>query len=480
MKSANLIFPNQLFKDLSLIEKTNKTFLIEDAEFFNAYNFHKNKLVLHRASMKFYQNYLKENGFDVDYIEFNKNWIEALKEKGFDEIITYELNNFDLVEKIIKSGFKFIFNESPMFLSSNKEFADFFSSKKHFSQTSFYIYMRKKHKLLVDKNSKPIGEKWTYDKENRQKIPSNFKVPRQLMLNENFYVKEAKKYVEKHFKNNIGVLEFFNYPVTFDEIDLWVDDFVQNRLEKFGIYQDTIVENDSYLFHSNISFALNIGLITPQALVEKIITKEVPLNSKEGYIRQIVGWREFVKGIYHLIGKTQLESNFFGCKNHLNQKFYTGETGILPVDNVIKKLLKTGYANHIERLMVLGNFFLLCEIKPQEVYRWFIEMSIDSYPWVMCANVFGMSQFSDGGLIVTKPYIASSNYIKKMSDYKFNNNWSQILDSLFWRFVHKNKVFFNKNPRLGILVSNLSRKSPDEIKKQMLIAENFLESLITR
>lgn len=479
MKSANVIFPNQLFKDLSSINKSNKTFLIEDYEFFTAYNFHKQKLVLHRASMKFYENYLKKNGLEVEYIRFDENWIEILKVRGFDKIITYELNNFDIEEKIIKSSLKFVFNKSPMFLNSNEEFANLFLSKKHFSQTSFYIYMRKKHKLLLDKYSKPIGGKWTYDKENRQKIPLNAKIPNLPLMGKNKYVKEAKEYIEKYFPDNIGNCNFFSYPITFDEVDFWIDDFIQNRLENFGIYQDAIVENNSYLFHSNLSFALNIGLITPKILIKKIINANVPLNSKEGYIRQIIGWREFVKGVYHFIGKTQIESNFWGFKNKLNYKFYKAETGILPIDNVIKKFLKTGYANHIERLMVLGNFFLLCEINPKEVYRWFMEMSIDSYPWVMCANVFGMSQFADGGLIVTKPYIASSNYLKKMGDFK-KNDWCKILDSLFWRFVHKNKVFFNKNPRLGILVSNLSRKSPDEIKKQMLIAENFLESLITR
>lgn len=478
MKSVNLIFPNQLFKDLSLIDKNNKTFLIEDYEFFNAYNFHKQKLVLHRASMKFYENFLKKNGFDVEYIGFAENWIEFLKVLRVDEIITYELNNFDLEEKIIKSGFKFSFYKSPMFLSSNEEFAEFFSSKEHYSQTSFYIYMRKKHKLLLDENSKPIGGKWTFDKENRQKIPANFKVPLLPKIEENVYVKEAKKYINQYFPNNIGSLENFNYPITFNEIDLWLDDFIQNRLENFGVYQDAILESDSHLFHSNVSFALNIGLTTPKILVEKIIHANVPINSKEGYIRQIIGWREFVKGIYYLIGKTQIESNFFECKNNLNRKFYTGETGILPIDNVIKKFLKTGYANHIERLMILGNFFLLCEINPKAVYRWFMEISIDSYPWVMCANVFGMSQFADGGLIVTKPYISSSNYLKKMGDFK-ENYWCKILDSLFWRFVHKNKVFFSKNPRLGILVSSLSRKSNDEITKQILIAENFLNYLLS-
>lgn len=473
---VNLIFPNQLFEDLSLISNKNKMFLIEDSEFFTAYNFHKNKLVLHRASMKFYENYLLKNGFDVEYIEFSKNWIEILKEKHIDEILTYELNNFELEEKIKKAGFKVSFIKSPMFLSSNGEFKDFFASKSHFSQTSFYIYMRKKHKILLDKNLKPEGEKWTFDKENRNKIPQNIKIPKLPKINENIYVKEAKEYVEKYFSKNIGTYDFFNYPTTFDEVDFWVEDFVQNRLENFGIYQDAIVENDSFLFHSNISFALNTGLITPKILLEKIIAANAPINSKEGYIRQIIGWREFVKGIYNLIGKEQIKSNFWGFENKLSYKFYTGETGILPVDNVIKKLLKTSYTNHIERLMVLGNFFLLCEINPQEVYKWFMEVSIDSYPWVMCANVFGMSQFSDGGKIITKPYVASSNYIKKMSDFK-PGEWCEILDALFWHFVYEYKEFFASNPRLRVLVANLERKDKAEIKKQVDLADKFIKNM---
>lgn len=475
--AVNLIFPNQLFEDLSLISKKNKTILVEDSEFFTAYNFHKNKLILHRASMKFYENYLLKNGFEVEYIEFKKNWIEILKEKHIDKIITYELNHFKLEEKFKIAGFKVAFIKSPMFLSSNEEFKEFFASKTHFSQTSFYIHMRKKQKILLDENSKPEGEKWTFDKENRQKIPKNIKIPKIPKIDENIYVQEAKKYVEKYFSKNIGTYDLFNYPVTFEEVNLWIKDFIQNRLERFGVYQDAIVENDSHLFHSNISFALNIGLITPQALLKKIINSDAPINSKEGYIRQIIGWREFVKGIYNLIGQEQVKSNFWGFENKLSNKFYTGETGILPVDSVIKKLLITGYANHIERLMVLGNFFLLCKINPQEVYKWFMEMSIDSYPWVMCANVFGMSQFSDGGKIVTKPYVASSNYIKKMSNFK-PGEWCEILDALFWYFVYEHKKFFASNPRSRVLSANLERKDKNVIKNFIEKADNFLNYLI--
>lgn len=472
----NIIFPNQLFEDVSFINKKNKTLIVEDSEFFTAYNFHKNKLVLNRASMKFYEQYLLKKGFDVEYIEFKTNWIDVLKQRNISEIISYELNNFELEEKIKKAGLKISFIKSPMFLSSNEEFKDFFASQKHYSQTSFYIYMRKKHRILLDEKSKPEGGKWTFDKENRQKLPQNIKTPKLPEIDENIYVKEAKTYVEKYFSKNIGTYNLFNYPVTFEDVNLWIDDFIQNRLELFGVYQDAIVESDSHLFHSNISFALNIGLITPETLLKKIINSNAPINSKEGYIRQIIGWREFVKGIYNLIGQEQIKSNFWGFENKLGHKFYTGETGILPVDNVIKKLLMTGYANHIERLMVLGNFFLLCKINPQEVYKWFMEMSIDAYPWVMCANVFGMSQFSDGGKIVTKPYVASSNYIKKMSDFK-PGEWCEILDALFWNFVYEHKEFFASNRRSGFMYANLERKDENVIENFIEKANDFISSL---
>ncbi len=477
MKSCNVIFPNQLFEDLSLFENKSKTFLIEDSKFFTRFNFHKNKLVLHRASMKFYEKYLKEKGIEVEYIEFDQNWIEYLKNKNISKIITYELNNFELEEKIKSSGLSVSFVESPMFLSSNEEFKSFYDSKNHYSQTSFYIYMRKKLKVLLDKNLKPEGGKWTFDKDNRQKIPQDIEIPNLPNIKDNSYVKEAKQYIEKHFYKNIGTFDFFNYPTTFEEVGSWVDAFIKERFEYFGVYQDAIFDDNSYLFHSNISFALNIGLITPQKLLEKVLIADVSLNSKEGYIRQIIGWREFVKGIYNLIGQEQLQSNFWKFENKLSSRFYNGETGILPVDDAIKKLLKTGYANHIERLMILGNFFLLCEINPQEVYKWFMEMSIDAYPWVMCANIFGMSQFADGGKIVTKPYISSSNYIKKMSNYK-QGDWCEIFDNLFWCFIYKHFDFFVKNPRLKIITSNLERKNKEEISKMLVSTEEFLAKVL--
>jgi deoxyribodipyrimidine photolyase-related protein len=225
---------------------------------------------------------------------------------------------------------------------------------------------------------------------------------------------------------------------------------------------------------------LNVGLLSPKFVIEEALSyasnHEVPLNSLEGFIRQIVGWREFIRAVYELKGSEERTKNYWGFKRKIPASFWNGSTGIEPIDSTIQKVLETGYAHHIERLMVLGNFMLLCEFDPDDVYRWFMELFIDAYDWVMVPNVYGMSQFADGGLMATKPYISGSNYLMKMSDYK-KGEWQPVWDGLFWRFMHVHRDFFLKNPRLGMLVRTFD-KMPDE--KQQLHLNNanlFLDSL---
>ena len=190
---------------------------------------------------------------------------------------------------------------------------------------------------------------------------------------------------------------------------------------------------------------LNIGLLTPQQVLDRTFefsrTHTVPLASLEGFIRQVIGWREFMYCIYHAVGETQRRGNFWDCQRDLPASFYSADTGIPPVDRVIRRVMDLAYCHHIERLMVLGNFMLLCEVRPEQVYQWFMELFIDAYDWVMVPNVYGMSQYADGGLITTKPYISSSNYIRKMSDFS-RGPWCAIWDGLFWRFVSRHKEVF--------------------------------------
>ena len=225
---------------------------------------------------------------------------------------------------------------------------------------------------------------------------------------------------------------------------------------------------------------LNVGLITPKEVIANclIYAKEnnIPINSTEGFVRQIIGWREFIRGVYEVKGSEERTTNFWNFNRKIPASFYDGTTGIAPIDQTIKKVLQTGYCHHIERLMILGNFMLLCEFDPDEVYRWFMELFIDAYDWVMVTNIYGMSQFADGGTMASKPYISGSNYIKKMSNYK-KGEWQNIWDGLFWRFMHTHREFFLSNPRLGMLVRMFDKMPEETQQKHLEIGRRYLLSI---
>jgi deoxyribodipyrimidine photolyase-related protein len=367
------------------------------------------------------------------------------------------------------------------FLTSIQSAAEYFSTKKNYFQTDFYIWQRKQKNILLDQAGKPLGGKWTFDADNRQRFPKKEKAPVLVLPATNKYVEEARKYVHKNFVNNYGAA--YNpclFAVTFDDAEKWLDDFLQYRFEKFGVYEDAIVSAETVLNHAVLTPMLNIGLLQPQQIIDKAIqaavTYNIPLNSAEGFIRQIIGWREFIRIVYEREGSKQRTTNYWKFKRRIPACFWTGETGIAPIDTTIKKVLQTGYCHHIERLMVLGNFMLLCEFDPDEVYRWFMEMFIDAYDWVMVPNVYGMTQFADGGLMTTKPYISGSNYLMKMSDYA-KGDWQAVWDGLFWRFMHVHRSFFLQNPRLGMLINTFDKMKSEKQQLHLVNAEAFLQKL---
>ena len=489
--SASLIFPHQLYQDIPHLQKDRKIYLVEENLYFQQYNFHQKKLVLHRASMKFYEQFLIKKGFEVEYINYDNklsnctNLIQKLAKDGVNSIyITDVIDNF-LMKKVNaacnKNALKLHVGDSPNFLNVTADVADFFNNRKTYFQTDFYTWQRKQRNILLEKNGKPIGGKWTFDSENRAKFPKNEIVPDLKAPPENKYVKEAKQYVLKHFPNNYGDLNGPDlFVTTFEESENWLDEFLKSRFEKFGIYEDAIVTKETVLNHSVLSPMLNIGLLTPHKIIDKALEigkeKNIPLNSLEGFIRQVMGWREFIKIVYEREGTKQRSTNYWKFTRKIPPSFWNGTTGIPPIDNTIQKILKTGYCHHIERLMVLGNFMLLCEFDPDEVYRWFMEMFIDAYDWVMVPNVYGMTQFADGGLMTTKPYISGSNYLMKMSDYE-KGEWQAVWDGLFWRFMHEHRNFFLKNPRLGMLVGTYDKMNPEKQLAHLNQANNFLNKL---
>ena len=491
MNKAVFIFPHQLFEKHPALAKDRIVYLVEENIFFSQYKFHKQKLVFHRASMMFYEKYLKDKNFKVKYIESGSNLsdirklIPKLKKDGFGEIHFAEVADNWLEKRITETaksnGIKIKVYDSPGFINSREEIRKYFGSKKNYSQTSFYIQQRKKLGLLLDDSGKPVGEKWTFDSENRKKYPTKNIPPKITFPKQNELIKEAIRYVNKNFPQNYGSInEEFVYPTTFHESKKWLDQFLEKRFAEFGPYEDAIVAEEYVLHHSVLSPLLNSGLLTLEYVVNKTIAfaerNKIPINSTEGFLRQIVGWREFIRGIYEVEGSKQRTTNYWNFKRKIPKSFWNGETGVGPLDLTIKKILETGYCHHIERLMVIGNFMLLCEFDPDDVYKWFMEMFIDAYDWVMVPNVYGMSQFADGGLMATKPYISGSNYLMKMSNYK-KGDWQQIWDGLFWRFMDKHRDFFLSNPRLGMLIKTFDKMEKKKKQKLLTSAEKYMLTL---
>jgi deoxyribodipyrimidine photolyase-related protein len=491
MSKTGIIFPHQLFEQNILTSKCDTIYLVEEWLFFKQYNFHKQKIAFHRASMKFYENYLQSKKIKVVYIDsFNKladvrKLIPYVKAKGVNALEYIDTTDYWLEQRINKAcnahNVEMKQNHTPLFLNSTEEIAAYFSDKKRIFQTDFYKYQRQNRNVLLENKQKPIGGKWSYDDENRLKYPKG-KIPPEIdFLNPNEFYSEAATYTQKYFRENYGKLNSdFIYPTTYAQSKSWLQTFFESRFSEFGAYEDAILSNENILHHSVLTPMLNVGLLTPKFIIEEALlyanNQKIPLNSLEGFIRQILGWREFIRAVYQLKGIEERTKNYWRFTRKIPASFWNGTTGIDPIDITIKKVLETGYCHHIERLMVLGNFMLLCEFDPDEVYRWFMELFIDAYDWVMVPNVYGMSQFADGGLMATKPYISGSNYLMKMSDYK-KGIWQNVWDGLFWRFMHTHRDFFLQNPRLGMLVRSFDKMPALKKKAHLNNADQFLNSL---
>lgn len=482
-----LLFPHQLFKDISFLKKASEVYLIEEYLFFRQYKFHKQKLVLHRASMKSYEIYLLERGIKVNYIESTNKLsdcrvlIKDLRQRKTECIEYYDVCDNWLEKRLARTCTEnHIQREehpTPLFINTKQDLQTYFGSKQKYFHTDFYIQQRKNLKFLIDENGKPEGGKWSFDAENRLKYPKAKSSPKIKFPEPDNIYKEAIQYVRHNYAKNYGnISSEFIYPYTHQQSENWLIEFLEKRFCEFGEYEDAIVDNNNVLHHSMLTPMLNIGLLLPLQIVNATIDYAkkhgISLNSTEGFIRQIIGWREFIRGVYIHKGTQERTTNYWNFSTNISASFYSATTGIEPVDTTIKKLLNTGYNHHIERLMILGNFMLLCEIHPDKVYQWFMEMYIDAYDWVMVPNVYGMSQFADGGMMATKPYISGSNYVLKMSNYK-KGNWCAIWDALFWHFMNKHRNFFLSNPRLGMLVKTYDKMSLEKKRSIEVLFENF-------
>ena len=486
-----VVFPNQLFEELP--ENINSVALVEEELFFTQLHFHKQKLVLHRASMQYYQAYLQQKPVQVQYIASESKSISITDliaywaEQNFTQLAFYEPDDDWLKTRITQAASQFniqlIWFENPQFLLTSKQLEAYFTNKKSFLQANFYMAQRKFFNLLMEGNQ-PMGGKWSFDEENRKRFPKNQALPalpQCVSAADAAFISSAEQYVQAHFPEALGQLKGdFKYSVSHKGAQLWLQDFIEKRFEQFGTYEDAMLVNAPLLHHSLLSVFLNNGLIGPKEVLNAVIqaaqTKNIALNQTEGFVRQLVGWREFIRGIYFSKGRQQRTRNYWQFTREMPASFYTGSSGLLPFDNVVQKVLNNGYCHHIERLMVLSNLMLLCEIKPNAVYTWFMELFVDAYDWVMVPNVYGMGQFADGGVMSTKPYICGSNYLLKMGDFE-KGTWTQTWDALYWRFMHVHRDFFLSNPRMGMMVHSFD-KMPAEKKNNLLnLASDFLKQL---
>lgn len=487
---AALIFPHQLFDPHPALLPGRPAILVEEWLFFRQYPFHKKKLILHRASMRAFEAGLSAQGIQTEYIPATlpqsdiRKLVPMIRGRGVTRLIVADpADNWvwkRLSAACTDQGIELILVPSPNFITNLEDTRLFFQKKRRYFQTDFYSWQRKSRQILISPDGSPEGGKWSYDDENRERYTGQVPIPTLPAMEANSHIREAIEYVEREFPQNPGSSASFSYPMTHEAAKAWFSHFLEHRFRHFGPYEDAMVPSENILFHSVLTPMLNIGLLDPSLVVQGVLEyghqHRIPINSVEGFIRQVLGWREFIRSVYILEGSRQRTSNHFGFSRKIPPGFWTGETGILPVDTVIRQVLQDGYTHHINRLMVLGNFMLLCEFDPDEVYRWFMEMFVDAYDWVMVPNVYGMTQFADGGLMTTKPYISGSNYLMKMGSWP-KGPWQQTWDALFWRFIHIHRTTILKNHRMGMLVRSFDGFSTEKRNALLHLAGQYLDTL---
>jgi deoxyribodipyrimidine photolyase-related protein len=487
------ILGNQLFplKYIDRYKKDHLFFMSEDRGLCTYEKHHKQKILLFLSSMRSYADELYKNKYNLKYYkiedkEFNEDYIIKVKKIISSNKIT-EVSSFEIEDKLFEKKIqdfvkkeKIIWNiiSTPMFLNSRPEFNDYLKKSKKPFMANFYKEVRRKSGILMGADQNPIGGKWSFDEDNRNKMPKDIVVPKFPNISETPHTKKLKPIIERVFKNHPGSTNNFWFATSYNEVIKLTDFFIKNKLNLFGDYEDAVDQSNNILFHSSLSPYINLGLITPELLIKKVLEfhkkEKIRLNSLEGYIRQVIGWREFMRGIYQNFSEEMEKKNFFNHKRKMKKSWYEGTTGLPPLDHAIQNAKNYGWSHHIERLMILSNIMNLCEIKPVVVYKWFMEMFVDSSEWVMVPNVYGMGLFSDGGIFATKPYICGSSYFMKMMDFK-KGDWCNTMDGLYWRFIDKNRSFFLKNPRLSMMVRVFDKMKLDRKKMILAEAEKFIK-----
>ncbi len=466
---------------------------------------HIQKVIGFFAAMQNFAKALEQKGHEVIYIylndesnlqSFDKNCEALIATNNFIKF-EYQLPDEYRLDEHLKnftSKLKITSNvcDTEHFYSTRNELKDLFAGKKMYLMETFYRYMRKKHHVLLEDGDKPLNGKWNFDEDNRQKLPKAHKPTTPLLfLND---VSEIEKEIKKSGAKTIGTVNSKNFvwPISRAQSLELLDFFVENCLPLFGTFQDAMAPNEWSIYHSRLSFSMNTKLLSPKEVVDKAIEAyfknpgQIEYHQLEGFVRQIIGWREYMRGIYWMKMPDYATLNYFEHSEKLPQWFWTGKTKMNCLKDAIHQSLDYAYAHHIQRLMITGNFALLAGVHPDEVDAWYLGIYIDAIEWVEITNTRGMSQFADGGIVGTKPYVSSATYINKMSSYctgcyydkaKKTGEKACPFNSLYWNFYDKHESKLAKNPRIGMMY-NVWKKMQPEAKTELLEqAEYYLNHI---
>lgn len=470
---AHLILANQLFQQHPSLEspKNQPIIMIESKPACQALPYHQLKITFLFSAMRHYAQWLRTQGREVIYLELQDDSLSQALTKLVKKHSITELSYMapadkkprqNLANLTKKLGIKSTTYPNKLHITSEEDFAEWYKDQKKPLMENFYRWQRRRLDILMD-GDKPLNGQWNFDKDNRQPLPKNFTgAPPIPSPKTDDISKTVRQLVAKEFSSHAGADSQLWLPVTHAHSAEFLEDFISKKLELFGPYEDAIKPGEAFLYHSALSALLNIGLLTVDQVVQVALQKATKnFASLEGFIRQVIGWREYMYGLYWQLPELET-ANFFGFKKPLEQWWYELDYKNQELPEVIQATLKTtadyAYNHHIERLMVLGNWFLLNEYNPQEVNKWFMSMYVDAYEWVMLPNVVGMSQYADGGIVATKPYISGDAYLKRMGGFKPSDQPNLSYTEKYWQFLYNQREKLAKNPRLSLAVSQATKR----------------------
>ncbi len=507
MTTLRLILGDQLHQDISSLKGCDKEndiiFMCEVWEEATYVQHHKKKIAFLFSAMRHFSRELKEAGFQVRYTQLDdednagsfKGEIErVVKERGIKNIIVTEAGEYRVLQDMQSWGEAFgvdvDIRANDHFLCTHEDFKNWAEDRNELRMEYFYREMRKKYNILLTDEGKPVGGEWNYDSENRKTPKGALDIPDTYHAQTDDITSDVLKLVGAKFKDHFGDLEPFHFAVTRDQALYALDKFVSERLNNFGDYQDAMVQGEPWMYHSHLSFYINCGLLTPMECIEKAqaayYDKTAPLNAVEGFIRQILGWREYIRGIYWMKMPGYEAENFLDATRKLPSFYWDANTQMNCLKQCVSETKENAYAHHIQRLMVLGNFALIAGLSPEEVNEWFLIVYADAYEWVEMPNVTGMILYADGGVLASKPYASSGAYINKMSDYckgckykvtKKNGPEACPFNYLYWDFIDRNEDKLKGNHRMRMMYSTLKRMGDEKLDAVRADTKRFFNAI---